>query len=82
MIPSINPLKTTPEEDLKSALLELKSKRGRRSRKQTNQDKIMDERRRMEKNRIFARENRKRKKEYIASLEAQVYYIIINRFCI
>jgi len=38
----------------------------------TIEDKMKGTQRRLERNRIFARENRKRKKEYIASLEAEV----------
>lgn len=50
----------------------LKRKRGRKPKIMTVEDKIKGTQRRLERNRIFARENRKRKKEYIASLEAEV----------
>lgn len=51
-----------------------KRKRGRKPKIMTVEDKKIGTQRRLERNRVFARENRKRKKEYIASLEAEVYF--------
>lgn len=53
-----------------------KRKRGRKPKIMTVEDKMMGTQRRLERNRVFARENRKRKKEYIASLEAEVYSLL------
>lgn len=53
----------------------LRRKRGRKPKVMTVEDKIIGTQRRLERNRVFARENRKKKKEYIAKLEGEVSFI-------
>ena len=52
-----------------------KSKRGRKPKEKTVEMQLLNEKKRLEKNRLFAKENRRRKKEYIVSLETQVISI-------
>jgi len=54
----------------------LPKKRGRKKKKVSPEILQADTVKRMERNRLFARENRKRKKEYIKNLEAEVFFYI------
>eukprot|EP00826_Nyctotherus_ovalis_P038878 TRINITY_DN3680_c0_g1_i4.p2 TRINITY_DN3680_c0_g1~~TRINITY_DN3680_c0_g1_i4.p2 ORF type:complete len:116 (+),score=31.93 TRINITY_DN3680_c0_g1_i4:378-725(+) len=57
-----------------------KSKRGRKPKEKTVEMQLQNEKKRMERNRVFAKENRRKKKEYIASLEAQVVLLLRSRW--
>ena len=51
-----------------------KSKRGRKKKKVTPEIIEADTKRRMERNRVFARENRRKKKQYIYTMEGEVIF--------
>jgi len=51
-----------------------KSNRGRKKKKVTPEILKADAMKRMEKNRIYAQENRNRKKEYVNKLESEVFF--------
>ena len=62
---------SSPDETMKITG-EIKTKRGRKRKIKTAEAQLKTDQIRMERNRMFAKQNRERKKEYVASLECKV----------